>query len=205
MCQMTKTAKTPSDEIRPAPRVRRMLAGALDAALVAGGTWLWRRRQAGGGENPRAARWTAVLEPATQSVREQLRSPGQLLLGLRTVDRRTGRRLELWRTLVLLGVGVARPILMRHLSPLQLTPEQERDRSGFLDELNAIQERHPDDESAREAERQRLFARQHNQLPDILRRTAVPALALGLLNSRLRRRLAPTTEVLAEAREDHNP
>jgi hypothetical protein len=181
-----------------------MLAGALDAALVAGGTWLWRHRR-DGGQSARAARWMGLLEPAVESLRQQLRSPGQMLLGLRTVDRRTGRRLELWRTLVLLGFGVARSMLVRRLAPPALTPEQERDRSGFLDELNAIQARHPDDEAARESERQRLFERQHNQVPDILRRTAVPALALGLLNSRLRRRLAPTTEVAAEDREPHRP
>jgi hypothetical protein len=204
MCQMTKTGKTSSEEIRTAPRARRALAGALDAALFGAGTWLWRRRQAGGGENARGARWTPVLEPALQSLREQLRSPGQLLLGLRTVDRRTGRRLELWRTLVLLGLGVARPILVRRVSSPKLTPEQERDRSGFLDELNAIQARHPDDAVAREAERRQLFERQHNQVPDILRRTA-PMLALGLFNNRLRRRLAPTTEVLAADREPHRP
>jgi hypothetical protein len=200
---MRSAEETPSGEIRPAPAVRRMLAGAIDAAIVAGATRLWRHRRGGGKE--RAARSTGLFEPALQSLRQQLRSPGQLLLGLRTVDRRTGRRLELWRTLVLLGVGVARVTLVRRLAPPKLTPEQERDRRGFLDELNAIQARHPDDEAARESERQQLFARQHNQLPDILRRTAVPALALGLLNKRLRRRLAPTTEVLAEAREPHKP
>jgi hypothetical protein len=200
---MRSAEETPSGEIRPAPAVRRMLAGAIDAAIVAGATRLWRHRQGGG--NARAARSTGLFEPALQSLRQQLRSPGQRLLGVRTVDRRTGRRLELWRTLVLLGVGVARVTLVRRLAPPKLTPEQERDRRGFLDELNAIQARHPDDEAARESERQQLFARQHNQLPDILRRTAVPALALGLLNKRLRRRLAPTTEVLAEARQPHKP
>jgi hypothetical protein len=182
-----------------------MLAGALDAALVGAGTWLWRQRQRNAGGSARAARRMPSLEPAVQSIREQLRSPGQLLLGLRTVDRRTGRRLQLWRTLLLLGVGVARPMIARRLAPPPLTPEQERDRSGFLDELNAIQARHPDDEAARESERQRLFERQHSQIPDILRRTAVPMLVLGLLNNRLRRRLAPTTEVLAERRGPHKP
>jgi hypothetical protein len=201
---MKSAEQTLNTKIRSAPRVRRMLAGALDAAIVAGATWLWRRRR-GDGENARSARWMGLLEPVTESLRQQLRSPGQLLLGVRTVDRRTGRRLELWRTLALLGVGVARITLVRHLAPRPLTPEQERARSGFLEELNAIQARHPDDERAREAERQQLFERQHNQLPDILRRTAVPALALGLLNSRLRRRFAPTTEVLAEGGEPHKP
>jgi hypothetical protein len=180
-----------------------MLAGALDASLLAGATWLWRQRR--GGESMRAARWTALLGLAAESLRQQLRSPGQLLLGLRTVDRRTGRRLELWRTLALLGVGVAREMFVRRLAPRQLTPEQERDRSGFLDELNAIQARHPDDAVAREAERRRLFERQHNPLPDVLRRAAAPMLAIGLLNSRLRRRLAPTIEVLAERSEPHKP
>ena len=180
-----------------------MLAGALDAALLGGATWLWRQRRRG--EGTRATRSMPPLELAAESLRQQLRSPGQLLLGTRTVDRRTGRRLELWRTLVLLGVGVARWMLMRRLTPPQLTPAQERDRNGFLEELNAIQVRNPDDAVARDAERRRLLERQHNPFPDVLRHTAAPMLAIGLLNSRLRRRLAPTTEVLAARREPHKP
>ncbi len=180
-----------------------MLAGALDAALMGGGAWLWRRRPHRDSEG--ATRWMPSLELAAEAFRQQLRSPGQLLFGLRTVDRRTGRRVELWRTLVVVGAGVARGALLQHLAPAPLTPEQERDRGAFLEELNAIQARHPDDAVAREAERQRLFARQHNSAPDFLRRTAAPTLAIGLLNSRLRRRVAPTTEVLADRGESHNP
>jgi hypothetical protein len=180
-----------------------MLAGALDAALMGGAAWLWRQRPQS--ESERARRWTPPAELAADAFRQQLRSPGQLLFGLRTVDRRTGRRLELWRTLVVVGAGAARGMFLRRLAPTPLTPEQERVRGAFLEELNAIQVRHPDDAAAREAERQRLFARQHNSAPDILRRTAAPMLAIGLLHSRLRRRVAPTTEVLAGRGEDHNP
>ena len=201
---MKSAEQTPSTKIKSAPRVRRMLAGALDAAIVAGAHVAVapparrRRERALGALDGAARAGDGVASPAAAQ-------PRAAAARVRTVDRRTGRRLELWRTLVLLGLGVARITLVRRLAPPPLTPEQERARSGFLEELNAIQARHPDDERAREAERQQLFERQHNQLPDILRRTAVPALALGLINSRLRRRLAPTTEVLAEGGEPHKP
>ena len=180
-----------------------MLAGALDAALMGGAAWLWRQRPHS--ESERARRWTPPVELAAEAFRQQLRSPGQLLFGLRTVDRRTGQRLELWRTLVLVGAGVARGVFLARLAPSPLTPEQERDRGAFLEELNAIQARHPDDAVARESERQRLFERHRNPALDMLRRTAAPMLAIGLLNSRLRRRVAPTTEVLAGRGESHNP
>jgi hypothetical protein len=126
-------------------------------------------------------------------VREQLGSPGQRLLGLRTVDRRTGRRLELWRTLAVLGAALGGRAVMRRVAPSAPTPSQERDRREFLDELNAIHERHREDPDALQAERRRLFERQQPVTATLLG-AAGPTLAAGLFNNRLRRRLAPTTE-----------
>jgi hypothetical protein len=142
---------------------------------------------------------------AEESFRQQLRSPGQLLVGLRTVDRRTGRRQELWRTLLGLGVGVAAHWLMRRVARAPvMTPAQEHDRETFLEELGAIDERHRDEPVARKAERERLFERNHGPTFDYLRRATAPMLAIGLLNNRLRRRLTPTIDILARP-ESHNP
>ncbi len=196
-------SQTTSAEIIPAPRWRRALAGGFDAALVGAGTRLWRRRPPSAGA--RSTQWTPLLELAAQSLRQQLPSPGQLLFGLRTVDRRTGKREELWRTLVVLGVGVAGRLLLHRIVAVPvMTPTQEHDQETFLQELNAIQERHPDDALAREAERRRLFERNRSPAFDYLRRAAVPMLTVGLLNNRLRRRLTPTLDIIAR-RADHKP
>jgi hypothetical protein len=192
-----------SAEISPAPRWRRMLAGALDAAIVGGVTWMWRRR--GLSADARQRGWPPLLGASAELIREQLPTPGQRLLGLRTVDRRTGRRPELWRTLALLGVSLGGRLLTRRLVPAPLTPERQRERDGFLEELNAINQRHAEDPAAREAERRALFERSHSRVGPTFARVAGPTLAIGLLNGRLRRRLSPTIQVLARRSEDHSP
>jgi hypothetical protein len=181
-----------------------MLASAVDSAIVGGAVWIARRRSVSGGID-RAAGWGRLFGPASELVHQQIGSPGQRLLGLRTVDRRTGRRLELWRTLALLGADVGGWLLMRRVAPAPLTASQERDRLTFLDELNAIQQRHSDDPGAREAARQRLFERQPPSGPAILARTAGPILVVGLLKNRLRRRLAPTTDTLISRAGSQSP
>ncbi len=182
-------------EVSPAPRWRSTLAGVTDAAILGGAAWLWRRR-AGDAALGRRSRRASFLGPLAGLVREQLGSPGQRVFGLRTVDRRTGRRPELWRTFVLLGVGVGGELLTRRMSPGAMSPRQERQREDFMEELRAIQERHPDDASAREAERRRLFERHPGPVKVNLWRTAAPPLAMSLLKNRLRRRLAPTLIVV---------
>ena len=58
---------------------------------------------------------------------------------------------------------------------------------------------------AREAERRALFERSHSPVAATAARAAGPTLAIGLLNSRLRRRLGPTIQVLARGSDDHSP
>ncbi len=194
-----------SAEIRPAPLWRRTLSGAADAAIVWAGMWLWRRRAVGEASQARAVNPLAVPVGAVgELAREQLRSPGQRLLGLRTVDRRTGDRPELRRALGLLGLEVGGQRLARAIAPAPLTLEQERQREGFLEELNAINQRHAHDRDALEAERRQLYER-HEGPAGKLWRSAGPTLAIGLLGGLLRRRLAPTTEVLVRERGPHSP
>jgi hypothetical protein len=181
--------------VSPAPRWRSTLAGVTDAAILGGAAWLWRRR-AGDAALGRRSRRVSLLGPLAELVREQLGSPGQRVLGLRTVDRRTGRRPELWRTFVVLGAALGGQLLVRRLTPPVMTPQQERQREDFMEELRAIHERHPDDASAREAERRRLFERHPGPIKVNLWRTAAPAIAIALLKNRLRRRLTPTLVVV---------
>jgi hypothetical protein len=191
-------------EIDHAPRWRRMLAAAVDSAIVGGAVWLSRRRSTHGGID-RAAGWGRLFGPISELVRQQIGSPGQRLLGVRTVDRRTGRRPELWRTLVLLGADAGGWLLMRSVAPAPLTASQERNRLTFLDELNAIEQRHRDDPGAREAARQRLFERQPPSGVAMFARTAGPILVSGVLKSLLRRRLTPTTDALISCADSQSP
>jgi hypothetical protein len=191
-------------DITPAPRWRRVLAGIADAAIVGGPAWLWRRRAASAAGAGRA-RWLPLLVRLGEPIREQLGSPGQRLLGVRTVDRRTGRRVELWRTLVLLGAGVGGQLLERRLTPPVQTPEREREHKRYWAELDAISERHPAGSPERQAAQRALFADHPGPLVLNPWRSIGPFVAIGLLNNLLRRRLAWTTEVLARPRRAHSP
>ena len=180
-----------------APLWRRTGANLIDAGLLGGLWWLARSRgivREGG----TVARLMAV---PGDILREQLRSPGQRLLGTRTVDRRTGRRLALWRTFAVMGAGVAGQALSRRLGPAE-TPEREREREAFSAEMEAIMRRHPQSSAERDAEREALFARYPSTN---FARALAPGVISGLLTSRLRRRLAPTVEVLARGSADHSP
>jgi hypothetical protein len=184
-----------------APRWRQALSGVADAAIAAGVGWGVRR--AGRVPVGTSARWLRLLGPSSELVREQLGSPGQRLLGLRTVDRRTGRRVEPWRSGVLFAIGVAGQMILVRLRPPADTPEQERERERFGQELRALLERHPQGSPEFAAEREALFERCGSGLPNHL--SAMPAaIALGIAVRRLRRHLAPTIETLAALRS-HSP
>ncbi len=187
-----------AEGLTPAPRWRKTVATAIDTLAVGGGWWLVRKR---GWLRDRGFVLRLLAAPG-DPLREQLRSPGERLLGLRTIDRRTGRRVALWRTLALTGVGAAGQELVRRVS--RETSEQERAREELTAEMQAIMRRHPRASPAREAERRALFAR-HRQLTGSLARALVPTLALGLATTRLRRRLAPTRQVLVRRRRAHSP
>jgi hypothetical protein len=186
-------------EVRRAPRSRRLLSGAIDAALGTSLLWLLQRRARLAG--PRAGELSVgwLLEPASTVVREQLASPGQRLTGLRTVDRRTGRRVAPWRTMVLIAASAGGQWLRRRLAPAAQTPEQERERAAFAAQMRSIMENHPQASPERDAEEEALFERYpQTTLGSSLVRTIVPALAAAAVHRLLRRRLAPTVEVMAK-------
>jgi hypothetical protein len=136
-----------------------------------------------------------LLEPpASALLRQQFGSPGQRLLGLRTVDRRTGQRMGPLRSLSMFGVGVGGVLATRRFIPLE-TPEHVRERGRMKAEMKAIAQRHPHDPETRRQELLALFGR--TEVP-----SAGPMLAasvgVGLVNALLRRRIAPTVEISAE-------
>jgi hypothetical protein len=176
-----------------APRWRRTAAGLVDGAAFGGLWWLARRRELVSDDGP-AARLFAV---SRELLRQQLRTPGQLLVGTRSVDRRTGARVAPWRTLVLVGVGAAGQELIRRLAPKE-TPERRRAQRELAAETHEVFRRYPQASTERDEALREVSSRypRGSVSPSVVRAVG-PTLAVGLLNTRLHRRLAPTVEVLA--------
>src|SRR6185437_11728284 len=180
-----------------APAWRRTGANLADMAFFGGLFWLARSR----GLLREGSAGAGLMAVPVEVLREQLRSPGQRLLGTRTVDVRTGRRVALWRTIVLIGSRAASAELTRRLEPAR-TPELDREREAANAEVADIMRRHPQASPEREAELRAAY-RRHSHATPSLPRAVAPSLVLGVLTTRLRRRLAPTVEVLARGRGDH--
>lgn len=182
----------------PVSRPRQAFATLIDVALAGAVAWSQRGRA-----NAGVLRWLRLL-PA-EAVREQLRTPGQRLLGIATVDTRTGRRVALWRTLVLLAVGAAGQALSARLRGRE-DPDAERRREAVRRDLDEIARGHADDRAARQAAMQRSLG--EHEPPSIypgLLRAIAPAFVVSTLNRRLRRRLAPTRQVRVGGSGPHSP
>jgi hypothetical protein len=115
-----------------APRVRQTMAGLIDAGVMALPTAIYGLRawRARGTERP-AARppdWMRLLAPAFAVLGEQVGTPGGWIAGVMTVDRRTGRRLALWRTLAVALAQVATRALSRRLTPRPALPSGDERR-----------------------------------------------------------------------------
>ncbi len=184
-----------SADLQRASRWRTTLAGLLDAGLVAGVLWTL-RSGSGLGRGARTA--GALLAPTSDFVREQLASPGQRLLGIRTVDRRTGRRVALWRTALLLGVRAGGQLAAARLAPA--TPDAAA-RAQLETELAEARRLHEGNPAALQSALTAIYERHSTDFAGLPRAIA-PTLATGVLNRRLRRRLAPTVEVRRIARQE---
>jgi hypothetical protein len=181
-----------------------MLAGLINAAIFGGASalWLLRNSRNAGVDHMNVQRRLRLFAPAVSVLGEQLGTPGGWIVGLRTVDRRTGRRVALWRTLTVALLKAATEAARRHLMPAR--PEiSESEQEDFKRELRAISERYGDDgmrlqEATKRFYEQRRFEPNHSRW---LAAAVVPA----LINSRLRRRLAPTVVVVWPPRPPHSP
>jgi hypothetical protein len=195
---MDTTGVEPTPSSTPAPRARKALAGLIDSAVLALPAALYLRRalRAGGADQP-AARppgWTRLLTPAVAVLGEQVGTPGSWIMGVRTVDRRTGRRIALWRTLTVALAQVATRVLIRQLTPRPVVPSDD-ERGQRLREVQAIKDRYADDEEARNAELMRHHAEHQINATVKVWPPLVAGLGSTLVNRGLRRRLAPTLVV----------
>ena len=136
-----------------APAWRRTGANLVDMAVFGGLFWLARSRGIARAGTPVAR----LMSVPVEVLREQLRSPGQRLLGTITVDRRTGRRLALWRTALLIATRAGATELTRRLEPAR-TPDLDREREAAGAEISDIMRRHPQATPEREAELQAAYA-----------------------------------------------
>lgn len=191
-------AATTDTGIEPASPGRRVLAGLINAAMMSLPVIRQTRRAlraARAGETAaKAQSWTQALPGVLEILAEQVGTPGGWIMRVRTVDKRTGRRLALWRSLVVALVNIGTRLLGRRLNPRPESPSQAEQRQRF-DEIRAIRERYADDEDARNAELMRYYA--EHRVDVAVRIWPVFAAGVGpvLLNRWIRRRLAPTVVV----------
>jgi hypothetical protein len=199
-------------EPAPAPRIRQTLAGLIDAgvmALPAVIQWrrMWRARETEG-PAARPPGWMGMLAPVAAVLGEQVGTPGGWIMGVRTVDRRTGRRLELWRTLTVALVQLATRQLSRRLTPRPSFPSDAERRQRW-DEIQAIKERYADDKEARNTELMRHHSEHSVNVTANFWPPLVAGLASALVNRTVRRRLAPTLVVSRASAESpespHSP
>jgi hypothetical protein len=175
--------------VRRAPRGRRSLAGTVDGAFVAGAAWLTLRRR-GRGEGAVQGRMPRATRAASEALAQQLVTPGQLLAGVRTVDRRTGARLALWRSLASVAVAGAADVAARTLVGAETSVAPDADDVADIARIRAQHAGDPDAPGAALAESHRA----HEARIDTRRAIAVPV-ALAVVERRLRRRIAPTVVV----------
>jgi hypothetical protein len=208
---MQAYAPTVSERHVPASAARKTAAALINAAIL--GVlcalylrWQWVRgsgRDAGlHTDTARMQRWRRLLAPAVGVLRQQLGSPGAWIVGLRTVDRRTGRRLALWRTLAASLVEVATEAGRRRLTPApRLITQSENE--DLIRDVEAIRERYADDDQLREEATMRLY--EERRIGMNLWRVLPAIVGPALINNRLHRRLAPTVVVLARPPARHSP
>jgi hypothetical protein len=187
---------SPATTTVPASWTRKALAGLIDSAptlLLLG----WRLRRRSDRADARHGRegwqhWLRIVGPQSPAVHEQIGSPGEWITGLRTVDRRTGERVALWRTVALAGAQAAAVTLRGRLSAAPAPAE----RRAAIRELSELHERHADDPAAL---REAIQHHRRDHRADIqTMRPMLVGLALVLVNQFLRRRLAPTMIVRAD-------
>jgi hypothetical protein len=187
--------------LEQAPRGRRTLAGIIDAGVWSAPMWIAVRRmraaEDGAAAGERAARAGQAAKFGWAVLGQQLGTPGEWIAGVRTVDRRSGRRLALWRSLAAASLALAAAELTRRArdsAEVERPDAHERERA-----VREIWEKHRDDVPARNAALMDYYAEHRVATPDPARWLLLP-LALGLVQSRLRKRLAPTVVVVRRGR-----
>jgi hypothetical protein len=143
--------------------------------------------------------WQRLLGEGLAVLGEQLPTPGQRIVGLRTVDARTGQRVELWRTLARAGFRGGSGMLVRRLMRRDDSVDLEASRQELKMELAALQERYVDDREGLNAAAAGLLKDRQadGRLPAVKVMRWLPvALGLGLLQRRVNRALSPTIVIV---------
>src|SRR6185312_945436 len=117
------------------------------------------------------------------------------LLGIRTVDARTGARTPAWRSLAAVGLSAGGQLLAARLQPPAESEERRLERRRFHEAMGDTYRRHSTEPAAGEAERARLLADAPPGISVNMWRSVAPQVAVGVVASRLRRRLVSTTEI----------
>jgi hypothetical protein len=206
---MPEQARAQPIELELASGSRRAAAGSLDAAII-GATLYVRHRVRGPrtfADRPKRspAREAAMTLLGDTALRERVGSPGERLLGVRTVDRRSGEPLALWRVAVLTAAAVAVRLLRMCLMPDPVSDEQRLGNERFAREVADLRARHADDSDALNAAMIELW--RERPIPPVsvdVRRSLGVALALALVSRRLQRSLAPTA-VVRRRNDPHSP
>jgi hypothetical protein len=191
--------RTPKRE--HASRLLRFESAAIDAAVLAAGLGLWRFASSQMQilqRDPRTSRASRTNQFVTVLLR-QAGSPGQHVLGLRRVDERTDKPVQLWRLLLLTGVEIVTGTVIRLLMRFPPTPEMKVARDRLEREMDAIRVQHAGNREALNAATGRLLIERRAQtmfpLAEV-QRWMPAAVMIGLLNRALRRKFAPTTVVV---------
>jgi hypothetical protein len=199
-----------SPKLQSAPRWRQTLAGLINAATIGAVSVLhtrWQRRSRDAGSRPGASgerRWPRLLSLATVVLDQQVGTPGGWIMGLRTVDSRTGRRLALWRSLALALAGAGIQELRRRAFGVR-KPLAVGERADLAHQLETIKDTHRDDPDGRQRETMRAFSERQVDVKYMGWRVLAGVVGATFVNHRLRRRLAPTTVVARERRQPHSP
>jgi hypothetical protein len=184
----------------PATGAQKALAAVIDVAITAVPMMLFIRRNMRAGIDSRRAvernRTVSAIAPLKAVLEEQMGSPGVWVAGIRTVDTRTGRRVALWRTLLLASARLGLHQLVRRAP--RPDPRLAGRRAEVRRETAAIAARFREgEEGARNAAMEAYFKGMPGDqmmTAGLLRPIAI-GLGSVLINHFLRRRIAPTTLV----------
>jgi hypothetical protein len=187
----------PEAELVKAPEWRRGLAGLIDGATTTALQRAGRRLAPTAGDSARTRAINALAAVMGHSMLlERIGSPGKRAAGVRTVDRRTGEPVELWRAALLTALATGIRSLRPRLMPPSRDDEWQRQQEALARETAAIRARYPDDEDARNAALMELWQRRKSSpVGADFGRILLVNLALSLAARRVQRRLAPTIVV----------
>jgi len=195
---------------REAPRSARARADTIDTALyllavcafVAVRSIRARERDEHAGQSARRDLASLAFRSSGEAAKllgERFGSPGQRIVGLRTVDSRSGEPVALALSIALALLTLGGELLRRRLAPTRVSSPSSEAQAAFAEEVRDLRERHAADPQAGDAAVLELY-RERKLEPTVVALPFARALAVGLvigqLQRLLRRRLAPTTVVL---------